>query len=226
MCCLYVFLQIAFGPVPQKSHFLFHVLFVCVSSNCLRSEKFSHKSCIFFFMYFLYVFLQHRFGPKIFFHKSCNFLFMYFLYVFFQIAFSQKKISHKSFNFFFICLLYVFLQINYGLENFHTEFALKTFPTKVAIFSSCVFFMCFLKLPLMKKNFPQKLQYFFMCFLYMFLQIGFGPVPQKLHLKIFPQKSQFLFHVMFVCVSSNSLWSGKLSRKNCNFSSCVFCMCF
>ena len=189
MCGLHVILQIL-QISPQKFHF-FHVFFVCVSSNFLWSETFSHKNCTFFFMCFLYVFLQIAYGPKY-------------------------------------------------------------FPTKIAIFSSCVFCMCFFKLPLVRNIFPQKSQFllhvflvcvssnclwsqifshknctfFFMCFLYMFLQIAFGP-KHFLHvffyvilqiaygLKNFPSKVALFSSCVFVCVSSNCLRPGNFSHRVC-----------
>ena len=158
MWFLYIFLQIAFSLkiFPTKVALFSSCVFVCVSSNCLWSEIFSHKNCNFFLMWFLYIFLQIAFGPK-------------------------------------------------------------NFPTKVAFFSTCVFCMCFLKLPSSWKIFPQKF-HFFSCFFCMCF-FKFPLVPN-----IFPQKLHFFLHVFFVYVSSNCLWSETFSHKNCNFFFMLFFM--
>ena len=232
---------------PQKSNFFLHVFFVCDSSNCLRPEKFSHKSCNFFFVCFSVVILQIAFGLKNFptkialfssyvlfmcffklplvrniFHKNCTLFFMCFCMCFFELP-VVRNIFPQKLQFFF--LFYVILQIAFGL---------KDFPTKVALFSSCVFCRCFFKLPLVRNIFPQNMQFFLHVFLYVFLQIAFGPkyFPTKIAIftscvfgmcffklplvrNIFPQKLHFFLHVFFVYVSSNCLWSK-------TFSSCFF----
>ena len=123
----------------------------------------------------------------------------------------------------------MFLQISFVLENFPTQFALKYFPLKVAIFlhhvcflyvnfqiafglksfttkdalfSSCDFCMCFLELPLVQNIFPQQL-YFFL-----------------------PTKIANFSSCVFLCDSSNCLRSEKFSLKSCTFSSCVFVCVF
>ena len=129
-------------------------------------KKFSHKSCNFCFMCCLYVFLQIAFSPKNFAIKVANFFFMCFFVRGSSNWLRSEKLSHKSCNFFYhMCLLYVFLQIAFGPKNF---------ATKIAIFSWCGFCICFFKLPSVYKFFPQ-----------------------SLHLKIFPQKSQFFLHVFW-----------------------------
>ena len=135
MCFLYVIVQIAFGLkiFPTKIALFLHVFFVCVSSNCLWSETFSHKNCNFFFMSFLFVIFQIAFGQKNSPTKVALFSSCVFCMCFFKLPL-VRKYSHKNYNFFFICFLYVFLQIAFGLENFPTEFVLKNFPTKVACF--------------------------------------------------------------------------------------------
>ena len=60
-CMCFFKLPLVRNIFPQKLQFFLNVVFVYLSSNCLWSGKFSHKSCIFFYMCFLYVFLQIAF---------------------------------------------------------------------------------------------------------------------------------------------------------------------
>ena len=137
-------LPLAWKLFPQNLHFFLHVFFVCVSSNCRRSEKFSHKSCIFSSCVFCMCFFKlpsawkifpRRLHFKIFPQKLQFFLhhMCFFVYVSSNCLWFDK-FSHKNCNFIFMWFLYMFLQIAFSLESFPTEFALKNFPTKVAIF--------------------------------------------------------------------------------------------
>ena len=121
MCFLYVFLQIAVGlkNFPTKVAFFLHVFFVCVSSNCLRPGKFSHGDC------------TSKFS-----HKSCNFFFItcVFLYMFLQIAFGSTnfptKIAILSSCGFCTC----FFKLPSVWKVFPQSLHLKIFPQKLQFF--------------------------------------------------------------------------------------------
>ena len=76
-------------------------------------------------------------------------------------------------------------------------------------FITCVICKRFFKFPSVRKIFPQKTHLFLHVFFYVILQIAFS-------LKIFPTKVALFSSCVFVCVSSNCLWSEIFSHKNCN----------
>ena len=117
------------------------------------------------------------------------------------------------------------------------------------MFSSCLFCICFFKLPSVWKKFSHKsCNFCFMCCLYVFLQITFSPKNFAIKVANFffmcfffvcgssnwlrseklSHKSCNFFSItcVFVCISSNCIWSKKFSKKNCNFFLMWFCICF